>query len=294
MDRFRFVLQSSMACFRRWRSAPRIVVLFGFIACLTVVYAMPFSENAMAQDLPLQFTEIFIALMNWRFTMLAFSSIILLLFGDLPIIESFTRNALICGTKRSWMASQIAYVFFTSAIVCMVIFLVTVAVAAPNLDFSNQWSRPVRLMAQSGRIAISPERMKLTMPIEIVTEYFPWQAFGHSISLFFLMSCIYGLGTLALNLWFRSGGFILMLTSNILSWSMGMYYVTTLGFTIFTWLSLHYHASLSDHSFHDLNASVPSLGISYVVMVNGICFLGLILMGLVKRYDFNQAEDDQR
>lgn len=293
MGKIRFIAQSSRSCFRRWKNGPRILILLGMIACFIIIYAIPFAENAKAQGESLQCSEIFIAMMNWRFTMLLFSSAVLLLFGDLPVIERFTANTLICGTRRSWMASQIIYVVATSLLLTAFIFGITFLVALPNLSFSDEWSRPVKLLALSGRIAISPERMRLVMPKSIVTDYTPWQAFGHSFSLFFLMGLFYGLASLVLKMRFRSGGFVLLIIVNAISWATGMFVPELTGYAILSILSVHYHASLYLHENRALNPLLPSLDGSYAILFCTIVIFIVIAMMLVKRYDYVTAEDEQ-
>lgn len=139
----------------------------------------------------LQITEAFTAMLNWRFSMLLFSTSILLLFGDLPIIEAFTGNVLVKGSRRGWIIGQMIYAVVTAFLLTLFIFVLSVLVCVPNIHISNAWSKPVKLLALNGRVAISPERMKLPFPKSIVQNYTPWAAFAHSFSLFFLMGCFY-------------------------------------------------------------------------------------------------------
>ena len=114
MSKTRYSIQTARSCFRTWRNAPRMLVLLGMIACFTIIYVIPFAENAKAMGETLQITEAFTAMLNWRFSMLLFSTSILLLFGDLPIIENFTGNALVKGSRKGWMIGQMIYVVATS------------------------------------------------------------------------------------------------------------------------------------------------------------------------------------
>ncbi|NLV58304.1 MAG: hypothetical protein GXY67_05995 [Clostridiales bacterium] len=293
MGKVRFVVQSSRSCFRKWQSAPRMLTLLGMIACFTIIYAVPFAENAKAQGETLQCAEIFIAMMNWRFTMLLFSTAILLLFGDLPVIEPFTANTLIRGTRRSWITSQILYVAATSLIMAAFIFVITVLVAIPNINFSDDWSRPVKLLTSSGRIAISPERMKLPLPKSIVADYSPWQAFGHSFTFFFLMGCFYGLASLTLRMKLRSASFVLLMIVNAVSWAAGMFARSDAGYAILSMISIHYHASLYTHDAVTANSMLPSLGTSYAILVCSACVLMVLAAMLVKHYDYVQMEGEQ-
>ena len=77
-----------------------MLTLLSLIICFVIIYAVPLVDNARAQGETLQCTEVFIAVMNWRFTMLLFSSIIIVLFGDIPIFEPFTVNSMLHGTRR--------------------------------------------------------------------------------------------------------------------------------------------------------------------------------------------------
>lgn len=291
MDKTRFMVQSSRSCFRRWKSAPRMFTIMAMMACFIAIYALPFAENARAQEEALQCTEIFIAMMNWRFTMLLLSSIIIVLFGDLPIIEPFTTNSLMHGTRRSWLTGQILYVVITSFVLSLLIFVVTLLLCFPNLNFQNEWSRPVKLLAKSGRIAISPERMKLMLSAFIVEKYTPWQAFAHSFFLFTLMGCFYGLVTLVLKFRFHSGGFLLLFIVNAFSWSVSLFVPERVEFAILSLLSPHYHASLDLHRYCAVNPVLPSMCMSYLLLIGSAVFLIAYAMVLVKHYDFVLAQE---
>lgn len=292
MGAVRYVVQSSRSCFRRWKSAPRMLTLLGMIACFTIIYALPLAENARAQGTPLQASELFVGLLNWRFTMLLFSTAILLLFGDLPVVDPFTRCALIRGTRKRWMAGQILYVIGASFLLTAFLFAVTLLIALPRIDFSNEWSRSVKLLSLGGRSAIPLERIRLVLAKDIVVSYRPWQAFGHCFALFFLMSCFFGLSSLALKLKLRSGAFILLMLLNALSWSTGMFGGGDTGRAILSIFSAHYHAGLLEHAFRAQNPLYPSLGASYAVF----CVMALMLIAvaliLIKRYDYSDVEDE--
>ena len=48
MSKTRYSIQTARSCFRTWRNAPRMLVLLGMIACFTIIYVIPFAENAQA------------------------------------------------------------------------------------------------------------------------------------------------------------------------------------------------------------------------------------------------------
>lgn len=290
MSKIRYSIQTARSCFRTWRNAPRMLVLLGMIACFTIIYAVPFAENAKAMGETLQVTEVFTAMLNWRFSMLLFSTSILLLFGDLPIIETFTGNALVKGSRRGWMMGQMLYVVVTSFLLTLFIFAISVLVCLPNIHISNEWSKPVKLLALNGRIAISPERMRLPFPKSIVQNYSPWIAFAHSFSLFFLMGCFYGLASLTLRMRFKSASFILLMLANAVSWAMGMFNASMKAYAVLSAFSIHYHTSLYEHGYANANSLLPTLGVSYAVLWGLTILFAVLSFVLVRKYDYVQME----
>lgn len=292
MNKVRFIVQSSRSCFRKWKSAPRVLMLFSVIACFIIMYAIPFADNARAQNEPLQCAEIFIALMNWRFTMLLFSTAILLLFGDLPVLEAFTVNTLIKGTRKCFLASQVFYVLLTSLVLTIFIFIISVIVSLPNVQFSNDWSRPVKLLSSNGRIAISPEKMRLGFSKSIVSNYSPWLAFGHCFALFFLMCCFYGFASLTLRMLSSSASYILLIIVNTVSWAINIFPVESTFYAFLSTISIHYHVSLWQHQYTSVNGHLPSLGSSYGFLVSIMIAFSVFSVIFVKHYDYVQMGDD--
>lgn len=291
MHNIRYAVQTARSCFRGWRNAPRMLTLMGMIACFAIIYAVPFSKNANMQSIPLQASEIFIALLNTRFSMLLFSSAAVMLFGDLPVLERFTANALMRGTRKSWMAGQALYIVVVSLLLPLFIWLVTLLVALPNITFANKWSRPVKLLALSGRIAIPAEQMKLGMPEFIIRNYLPWEAFSHSFALFSCMSCFFGIVSLMLRMRFQSGSFVVLLGMNIFSWSMAIFDYSGTLYGIMAILSVHYNASLYQHQMVGFNPLAPNLLVSYAILIIAVIIMLWLSTHAVKRYDFVSLEE---
>lgn len=100
MSKTRYSIQTARSCFRTWRNAPRMLVLLGMIACFTIIYVIPFAENAKAMGETLQITEAFTAMLNWRFSMLLFSTSILLLLGIFPSSKTSQEMRLSKGAEK--------------------------------------------------------------------------------------------------------------------------------------------------------------------------------------------------
>lgn len=287
----RYCIQTMLRCVKRWKQSPRMLVLFAMLGCIILIYALPFAENARVQGENLQVGEIFVALTNWRFSMLIFSCSIILLFCDLPIVDRFTTNAIIKGSRKAWFSGQTFYVIVTSVIFATGVLLLSIAVTLPDVDFSNQWSKPAKLIATSGRIAIDPARMKLTMDNYIIKTFSPYAALLHSYLLLLLMNSFYGMAALVARMYTRAGSFIILIAANAISWCASMFAPGETGYVVLSALSPNYHASLYSHANTALNSALPTLLHSYVVLIILICLLFFLGVQRVKKFDFVLHEE---
>ncbi len=287
----RYCVQTMLRCIKRWKQSPRMIMLFAMLGCIILIYALPFAENARAQGENLQIGEIFIALTNWRFSTLIFSCSIILLFCDLPIVDKFTTNAIIKGSRRAWFSGQAFYVIVTSVICATGVLILSIAITLPDVAFSSQWSKPAKLIATSGRIAIDPARMKLTMDKYIVKTFSPYTALLHSYLLLLLMDCFYGMAALVARMYARAGSFIVLIVANAISWCAPMFGPGEMGYVIFSALSPNYHASLRSHAETALNSALPTLSHSYIVLISLICLLFFLGVQRVKKFDFVLHEE---
>ena len=287
----RYSIQTMLRCVKRWKQSPRMIMMFAMLGCIILIYAVPFAENARVQGEKLQIGELFVALTNWRFSMLIFSCSIILLFCDLPIVDRFATNAIIRGSRRSWLLGQALYVIVTSVLCATGVLLLSVVVALPNLSFSNAWSRPVKLMASSGRIAIDPARMKLTMDSYVVKTFSPYVAVLHSYLLLMLLNCFYGMASLVARMYVQAGSFIILIVANAISWCASMFGAGETGYAIFSILSPNYHASLYAHANTAMNSILPALPYSYTILLLWISLLLLIGLQRVKKFDLVLNEE---
>lgn len=287
----RYSIQTMLRCVKRWKQSPRMMMLFAMLGSVILIYALPFAENARVQGEKLQVGEVFVALTNWRFSTLIFSCSIILLFCDLPIVDKFTTNAIIKGSRKAWFSGQVLYVIATSVICATGVLLLSIAVALPNLSFSNLWSKPAKLIATSGRIAIDPARMKLTMDSYVVKNFLPYMALLHSYLLLVLLNCFYGMAALVARMYARAGSFIVLIAANAISWCTSMFAAGEMGYVVLSALSPNYHASLYSHANTALNSALPTLSHSYVVLILLICLLFFLGIQRVKKFDFVLHEE---
>lgn len=77
---------------------------------------------------------------------------------------------------------------------------------------------------------------------------------------------------------------------NILSWATEMFAGSDKLYGILSFFSIGYHTSLAEHEFEEANAFLPSLGVSYAIMVALILLFAGLALVYVRRFDYGQME----
>ena len=105
------------------------------------------------------------------------------------------------------------------------------------------------------------------------------------------MGCFYGLFTLLVKLKIHSGGFLLLLVANALTWYVNIFIPERIEFGILSLLSPHYHASLILHAYCAVNPVLPSVSGSYVIFLCVNALMVVCTLIFVRRYDIVPVEE---
>ncbi len=136
--------------FRSWRRNPRVVLTFA----LALVLSWLLTEKAVAfsseHDTPTQILEPFIWAFGDGASILFASSILLLLFADMPFLSAATPYYLVRIDRRTWLLGQMLYVIFATILYVFWILLTTALLCARTSFSGNQWSRAAALLGYSG------------------------------------------------------------------------------------------------------------------------------------------------
>lgn len=73
----------------------------------------------------------------------------LLLFCDAPFIDSEQPYIVLRSGRKKWVAGQIAYIAISSALFTLFLYLLTLLLLLPWLEFSTEWGKAIGTLAQT-------------------------------------------------------------------------------------------------------------------------------------------------
>jgi len=190
MDNIRSVLFLGTNNIRRWAYNPKYYT----IAILAVLW-MHFivgSLSSFTNSVGVNATPwVFPFLFSQRYTPMLLMIGIIVIFSDAPFINLSTPYELIRSGKRNWVKAQISYVVFTSFIWVVFLFIVSILCLLPNLDFSWEWGKVYRTLAQTN--AAAEFSVNLAVSYDIILGFTPIQATIYSFVLVFLEMTFLGM-----------------------------------------------------------------------------------------------------
>ncbi len=157
--------------FRKWSSSYRMYVLLLLLILFTYHYVRPFYTASVQVDKSIP-VVVFPFLTNGTFTQAIIMFGMVFLFCDAPFMDNIQLYTIIRSGKQKWAVGQILYMILASAVYLLTIFLLTVLMLVPNIDFADKWGAIFSTLAQGasfGNIAIS-------IPQKIVALYSPMEA----------------------------------------------------------------------------------------------------------------------
>ncbi len=176
---------------KKWRTSPRIfliAVLLGayFHSRISPLYS--FCSHYAIGFSP----GLFSFLMSDAHVVLIVSLGALLFFCDAPFIDLEHPYIILRSGKRKWAAGQIAYIAISSAAFTMYLFLLTLLLLLPYLEFGTEWGKAI------GTLALTNAGMDFNVTIPFGQYIY----FGYSpataipLSLFLCFSVVFFLGVL--------------------------------------------------------------------------------------------------
>lgn len=275
--------------FSKWPRSPRtwMVFVIAFILCLMLSdKILSYAQN---YEISLQIVEPFIWIYGDSTSVLLSSLLLILLFADMPFVDSVTPYTLI-RTKRSiWLLGQMIYVCVGTIIYNIFLLVSLMILTAPFAYIGNLWSETAALLGYGGSAGIS-----IPVSVKTMESSMPYECAGKVFVLMFLYSL------------FIAG---LMLWLNLLKYSgagvIGAFAVELYGFLLnpevfqkvfhFTgnleykanvlcgWLSPLSHATFSMHDFgYDY---LPKISVSIVIFL--VLIIVFIIFALIKMRTYN-------
>lgn len=176
---------------KKWRTSPRIfliVILLGayFHSRISPLYSFC-AQYAIGVS-----PGLFSFLMSDAHVVLIVSLGALLLFCDAPFIDLEHPYIILRSGKRKWAVGQITYIAISSAVFTMYLFLLTLLLLLPYLEFGKEWGKAIGTLVLTGA----------GMDFNVTIPFGQYIYFGYSpvaavlLSLFLCFSVVFFLGIL--------------------------------------------------------------------------------------------------
>lgn len=277
--------------FRLWRGNPRILVTFllAFILCFLLSdKAVRFAVN---HNTTMQLVETFI----WSFgdsnSILLSSSLLVLLFADMPFLSSGTPLYLVRTSRRTWITGQVIYIVSATTVYLLFVLASTVLLSLSQSFTANMWSPTAAILGYTN----AGKRVAIPALVKTLEMSWPYQSMASIFALMLGYTGVMVMIMLVCNLRFgQAAGVVSVLVYSIYGILMQpdtiqlllklpdeAYYIAnvTIG-----WLSPLNQATYHMHNFgYD---KLPRLWQSYLIFFALAAVLYIAAIQAVKRYQF--------
>lgn len=291
MYKIRQIRLTAYANFRRWKHSPQIIMVFalGFIVCFLLSdKVVAFSQQ---HNTYLQILEPFIWTFGDAGSILIISSLLLLLFADIPNLKNEVPLFLVRMDRTVWILGQILYLVTATFVFMCFLLLSTCVLSGARAYTANLWSDTAAILGYSE----IGSRIAIPVFVKVLELSFPRTCALHIFGLMLGYSLLMGSLILYLNLWKSKGGMIggillsvfgvLMNPEVIAKWLQLSQERMKLANILFGWISPLNHATYYMHNFGYDN--LPGLWVSYLFFgAASAGFLGLSLRK-IKEYSFD-------
>ena len=278
--------------FSRWKNNKRVVMSFllaGIISFLLTEKVMNFSlENGTT----LQMFEPFIWVFGDGESILLSALAVILLFADMPFLDGAVPYYLIRIKVRVWVIGQILYIISATFLYTMFILICTCILCSENAFTGNMWSPTAALLAYSTygeKIAVPAvlKTFEMSKPIACMLTIFLLMLLYVLISVLIMFIVTLWKGQVAgIASIFAFHMFGYLLNPDWIKVTLGisdtMLYKANI---LCGWFSPIRQVTYSKHNFGlDL---LPRLTDTYIIFGSGIFLLIFLIIGKMKRYNFN-------
>ncbi|NLJ41374.1 MAG: hypothetical protein GX352_07185 [Clostridiales bacterium] len=278
--------------FRRWKKNPRIIITFGlaFVLCFLLTdKAVQFSYEYKTI---MQILEPFVWTFGDSNSILLASLLLILLFSDMPFLDSGVPYYLMRTTRFKWVLGQILYICLAVLVYMVFILLSSIIICAKNAFVGNLWSETAALLGYSGAgqavaLPSSVKTMEMSTPYEtMATIFFLMLLYTMlSVLIMFVMNLrkgnFWGIGSV---FGFSLYGFLLnpQLFKDALKLNDQRMYIANVATG---WASPLQHATYHMHNFgYDL---LPRLWQTYTIFGVLILLCSIIALLSMRQYNFN-------
>lgn len=278
--------------FRLWRRNPRIVVTFSLTFILCFLLTDKAVRFAVEHNTTLQLVETFI----WSFgdsnSILLSSTMLVMLFADMPFLSAGTPFYLIRTDRKTWITGQVIYILAATGVYLLFVLLSTILLSMKYAFPGNMWSPTAAILGYTN----AGERVAIPALVKTLEMSWPYESM---VSIFLLMlgySGVMVMIMLVCNLRYgQAAGVVSVLAYSIYGILMQpdtiqlllrlpdeAYYIANV---IIGWLSPLNQATFHMHNFgYD---KLPRLWQSYAIFFIWMVIGYFSAVRAVKRYNFH-------
>lgn len=202
MDNMRKVLFIALCHFLRWPSNPRMYLLLILLTGYMNMMLHPLRKFCEQYNTLIS-PWVFPYLMAEPYSLLMVMLGIVLLFCDAPFLDEEQPYIILRSGRLCWCFAQMLYIFLATVFYFLIVFLLTIVLLIPHVQFSDQWGIVINTLSQTSLGVQSG--VALPFPSEITLRLSPFQA---ACTEFVMVSCIgifLGLVMFTLNALFNRG-----------------------------------------------------------------------------------------
>ena len=292
MKRIKQILKVAVFAFSKWHKNPRIYMTFILAFILCFLLSDKAVQFARLYETSMQIVEPFVWTFGDANSILLSSLLLLLLFADMPFIDSSTPFYLMRIDRRTWVLGQCVYVILATAVYLVFILVSTSFVCMTQSFVGNMWSETAAILGYSG----IGQDVALPALVKTLEMSRPYDCMLTIFALMMLYTLVMALIMLLMNLKKGyMGGVISVFVFSLYGFLLNPETIKIIfhlpdelmykANVAVGWLSPLNHATYHMHNFgYDL---LPRLWQTYLIFGILIILIFFLLLRAVRNYSFN-------
>ena len=292
MKRIKQICSVTVFNFRKWHKNPRIYITFILAFILCFLLSDKAVRFARLYETSMQIVEPFVWTFGDANSILLSSLLLLLLFADMPFIDSSTPFYLLRIDRKTWVLGQGVYIILSTFIYLVFILLSTSLVCMTQSFGGNMWSETAAILGYSG----IGQDVALPALVKTLEMSQPYDCMFTIFALMMLYTLVMALIMLLMNLKKGyMGGVISVFVFSLYGFLLNPETIKTLfhlpdalmykANVAVGWLSPLNHATYHMHNFgYDF---LPRLWQTYLVFGTLIILIFFWLLKAARNYSFN-------
>ena len=253
--------------FKKWKNNICVILSFILLLILCMTVTKEYIEYAESMEFTIGVFEPFILMFTQKYALISITLIFLLLFHDVPFLDSNTPYALIRGKRAIWVLGQLLYIFLSVIIFITFALTACICIGFRFAYLGNIWSETAWFTANGGALNQSSP-----IPLILIQKTTQFYSVLWIYILTILSVTVITFVLFIFNLWkgkyYGLGAVAVLIFSG---------YITILEKLKESglWFSVIGHANLAYHSF-DKGGQTPTVMHSVILMlaIIAVCCIG--------------------